>query len=61
MYINEYQTPRDARTGLTNYFEFYYYQKPHQSLVNQTPAEVHLAGKNIVQLTHLEMEDSTLF
>lgn len=61
VYLYDYQTPKDARTGLANYFEFYNYQRPHQSLANRTPAEVYFAGKNIVQLAHLEMEDSTLF
>jgi putative transposase len=61
VYLNDYPTPRDARTGLTNYFEFYNYHRPHQSLQYQTPAEVYLAGKNIVQLSQVEMEDSTLF
>jgi putative transposase len=61
VYLNDYQTPREARIGLMNYFEFYNYHRPHQSLQYQTPAEVYLAGKNIVQLAQLEMEDSTLF
>jgi putative transposase len=61
VYLNDYRTPRDARTGLTNYFEFYNYHRPHQSLQYQTPAEVYLAGENIVQLSQVEMEDSTLF
>lgn len=61
VYLNDYQTPREARTGLKNYFEFYNYHRPHQSLQYQTPAEVYVAGENIVQLAQLEMEDSTLF
>ena len=61
VYLNDYQTPREARKGLTNYFEFYNYHRPHQSLQYQTPAEVYLAGENIVQLAQVEMEDSTLF
>ena len=61
VYLNDYRTPRDARTGLTNYFEFYNYHRPHQSLQYKTPAEVYLAGENIVQLSQIEMEDSTLF
>jgi len=61
VYLNDYQTPKEARTGLKNYFEFYNYHRPHQSLQYQTPAEVYFAGKNIVQFAQLEMEDSTLF
>lgn len=61
VYLNDYQTPREARKGLTNYFEFYNYHRPHQSLQYQTPAEVYLTDENIVQLSQVEMEDSTLF
>jgi len=61
VYLNEYQTPREARTGLTNYIDFYNYHRPHQSLQYLTPAEVYLAGENVIQLDQLEMEDSTLF
>lgn len=61
VYLNDYQTPREARKGLKNYFEFYNYHRPHQSLQYQTPAEVYLPGENIVQLAQVEMEDSTLF
>ncbi len=61
VYLNDYQTPREARIGLTNYFEFYNYHRPHQSLQYQTPAEVYITGENPVQLSQIEMEDSTLF
>jgi len=61
VYLNDYQTPREARIGLTNYFEFYNYHRPHQSLQYQTPAEVYFKDGNIVQLSQVEMEDSTLF
>jgi transposase InsO family protein len=44
-----------------NYFKFFNYHRPHQSLQYQTPAEVYLAGVNVVQLAQLEMEESTLF
>jgi putative transposase len=61
VYLNDYQTPREARIGLKNYFEFYNYHRPHQSLQYQTPAEVYFKDGNIVQLSQVEMEDSTLF
>jgi putative transposase len=61
VYLNDYQSPREAREGLKNYFEFYNHHRPHQSLQYQTPAEVYLPGENIVQLAQVEMEDSTLF
>jgi putative transposase len=41
VYLHDYATPRDARTGLTRYFEFYNCQRPHQSLGYRTPIEVY--------------------
>lgn len=40
VYLKEYQTPREALVGLTEYFRFYNHDRPHQSLNNHTPAEV---------------------
>lgn len=42
VYLNEYLTPRQARQGLTDYFQLYNYERPHQSLDYLTPAEVYL-------------------
>ena len=41
VYIHEYASPRQARQGLTQYFQFYNHERPHQALENQTPAEVY--------------------
>ena len=46
VYLNEYDTPRQAREGLTHYFQRYNYQRPHQSLGYLTPAAVYLANAN---------------
>jgi putative transposase len=46
VYLNEYDTPRQAREGLTRYFQGYNYQRPHQSLGYLTPAAVYLANAN---------------
>jgi putative transposase len=48
VYLNEYLTPRQARQGLTRYFQFYNYQRPHQSLNYMTPAEVYLPQMTVV-------------
>jgi putative transposase len=40
VYLHDYATPREARSGLTRYFEFYNYQRLHQSLDYRTPAEI---------------------
>lgn len=48
VYLNEYLTPRQARQGLTRYFQFYNYQRPHQSLNYLTPAEVYLPQMTVL-------------
>jgi putative transposase len=44
VYLHGYQTPKQAHTGLTTYFDFYNYRRPHQSLDYLTPAEVFFAN-----------------
>lgn len=46
-YLNEYETPRQARNRIYQYFDLYSHQRPHQSLDYQTPAEflLHPQGK----------------
>ncbi len=41
IYINEFETPREARQGIRDYLEFYNWRRPHQALGYKTPAEVH--------------------
>jgi len=41
VYLHEYATPRDARSGLSRYFDFYNHERPHQALAYQTPAQVY--------------------
>ena len=45
VYLHDYQSPREARLGLTHYFQFYNYERPHQSLGYRTPAQVYFADK----------------
>ncbi len=42
VYPKDYQTVDDARQNLTSYFHFYNYERLHQSLGYNTPAEVYL-------------------
>jgi putative transposase len=42
VYLYEYATVIELEKGLDHYFTFYNYERPHQSLSYQTPAEVHL-------------------
>ena len=37
VYLNEYSSPREARTGIKQYIEFYNDTRLHQSLGYQTP------------------------
>lgn len=41
VYLKDYQSPREARTGITQYLDFYNHERLHQSLGYQTPAEVY--------------------
>ncbi len=43
VYPSVYETPRQARLGLTSYFHRYNHVRIHQSLDYRTPAEVYLA------------------
>jgi putative transposase len=47
VYLHDYENPRQARQGLTAYFEFYNNERPHQSLGYQTPAMVYLNGPKV--------------
>ena len=41
VYLYDWETVREAREGLRDYFEFYNYHRPHQSLGGKTPATIH--------------------
>jgi len=41
IYLREYESGKDLRAGLKNYFLFYNKERLHQSLKYQTPEEVH--------------------
>lgn len=45
IYIREYETVPTLFTGLTDYFQLYNYERPHQSLDYCVPADVHFAVK----------------
>jgi putative transposase len=38
VYLNDYQSPREARVGLMRYFNFYNFERLHQALDYRTPA-----------------------
>lgn len=41
VYLQPYGTPREARQGLTRYFQFYNHERPHQALDYRTPAALY--------------------
>jgi putative transposase len=41
IYLHDYHSPRETRQGIARYLDFYNYERPHQSLGYQTPAEVY--------------------
>lgn len=45
VYLNEYNTPKEARQGIAKYIDFYNNRRPHQSLNYRTPAEVYFGDR----------------
>jgi putative transposase len=44
VYLSDWHQVKDAKMGLEEYFVFYNYERPHQSLERQSPAEVYYGG-----------------
>ncbi len=45
IYIKDYQSVREVTAGLDRYFQFYNYDRPHQSLAYVIPAEVYFGNQ----------------
>ena len=43
VYLNDYLSAQDLRLGLNTYFQYYNYERTHQSLDDMTPAEIYNA------------------
>lgn len=43
VYLEDFKTVKEAKTGIADYFEYYNHRRPHQSLDYKTPAEVYLS------------------
>lgn len=59
VYLKEYSSPKDVILNLREYFNFYNYERLHQSLEDKTPAEVYfgklgqvMPGKEVTKKTH---------
>ena len=59
VYLNDYASPREARIGLSRYFHFYNFERPHQALDYQMPAAVY-AAKDQTMLYSTLRKESTL-
>jgi len=55
VYLHDYRTPKQARTGLSTYFDFYNYRRPHQALDYLTPAEVFFANPVVIPNTQPQL------
>ena len=53
IYINDFNSPRELRSKLTEYFLFYNYERYHQSLNYLTPAQVHFGQQRIDKLLRI--------
>jgi putative transposase len=61
IYIKDYAAVSDLYNGLNAYFQLYNYERPHQSLDYQTPAELYFGGRQEFSLPlnpHLNFVDS---
>lgn len=41
VYLKDYQMVKEARLGIERWFQFYNYERPHQSLAYRTPAAIY--------------------
>jgi putative transposase len=57
VYLKDYASPWEARSGLTAYLDFYNYRRLHQALDYQTPAQIYFkkghpsTDKNVILLS----------
>ena len=50
VYLADYETPREARQGLSSYLTFYNQERPHQALGYLTPAAVHAEPSRLTEI-----------
>ena len=51
IFLEEFETVPELLSGLKAYFEFYNFERPHQSLVGKTPAEIYW-GREVARKAH---------
>ena len=45
VYLRDYRPVREAQASIGRYFQFYNYERLHQSLAYQTPAQLYLSAR----------------
>jgi len=48
IFLEEFKTVAELLSGLKEYFEFYNFRRPHQSLARKIPAEIYW-GREVVK------------
>lgn len=61
VYLHDYDSPREARQSLGQYFRFYNFERPHQTLEYRTPAECYYQVGMFQSTLIRRKEESTLF
>lgn len=56
VYIKDYETVRQATEGIRDYLNLYNYERPHQSLKYQTPAEIYFGVSHESQRLAVESQ-----
>lgn len=51
VYLSDYLSPREARLGLSRYFNFYNFERPHQALDYRTPALAYATAPEMLYST----------
>ncbi len=58
VYLNDYASPREARLGLSRYFHFYNFERPHQALDYRTPVAVYATNDQTMLYSTLRKEST---
>jgi putative transposase len=63
VYLHNYANPKEARHNLARYFDFYNFERPHQALDYQTPAQVYFGKEapSIPILLRQELSSPVLY
>jgi len=61
VYLHDYDSPREALQSLGRYFHFYNFERPHQMLKYNTPADLYYQIDQAQSTLIRRKEESTLF